>query len=154
MGDQGSQVLAANADELLRQVRPGDIALLHDPQTAGLTAPLIRAGVRVVWRSHIGVDWQNDVTRAAWDFLRTYLAPAHRYVFTRRQYVPSWIPGTRSWIIPPSIDPLSAKNQELDAGTVQAILATTGMLSGDAPQVPDVSHVSTERSGKSPAPGW
>jgi trehalose synthase len=129
------KVLAANADELLRQVRPGDIALLHDPQTAGLTAPLIQAKVRVVWRCHIGVDWQNDTTHAAWDFLRTYLAPAHGYVFTRRQYVPSWIPETRSWIVPPSIDPLSAKNQELDAGTVQAILATTGVLNGDAPQV-------------------
>jgi trehalose synthase len=130
------QVLAANADELLRQVRPGDIVLLHDPQTAGLTAPLIRAGVRVVWRCHIGVDWQNDVTRAAWDFLRTYLAAGHGYVFTRRQYVPSWIPEGLSWIVPPSIDPFSAKNQELDAGTVQAILATTGVLSGDALQVP------------------
>jgi trehalose synthase len=130
------QVLAANADELLPQVRPGDIALLHDPQTAGLAAPLIRAGVRVVWRSHIGVDWQNDVTRAAWDFLRPYLAPAHGYVFSRRQYVPAWIPGTLCRIIPPSIDPLSAKNQDLDAGTVQAILATIGVLSGVAPDGP------------------
>ena len=34
------QVLDANADELLRQVRPGDIVLLHDPQTAGLAAAL------------------------------------------------------------------------------------------------------------------
>ena len=33
------QVLAANADELLRRVRPGDLVLLHDPQTAGLPAP-------------------------------------------------------------------------------------------------------------------
>src|SRR5215472_11892992 len=31
------QVLAANADELLTEVRPGDVAILHDPQTAGLT---------------------------------------------------------------------------------------------------------------------
>ena len=51
------QVLAANSDELLERVRPGDIALLHDPQTAGLTAPLAGAGVHVVWRSHIGVDF-------------------------------------------------------------------------------------------------
>ena len=130
------QVLAANADELLRLVRPGDIVLLHDPQTAGLAVPLARVGVRVVWRCHIGVDWRNDSTRAAWDFLRPYLASAHGYVFTRQQYLPSWIPRTLTWIIPPSIDPFSAKNQELDPGTVQAILATTGVLSGDAPQAP------------------
>jgi trehalose synthase len=130
------QVLAANADELLRQVRPGDIVLLHDPQTAGLAAPLAGAGARVVWRCHIGVDWQNDTTRAAWDFLRPYLAPAHGFVFSRRQYVPPWIPPQQAWIIPPSIDPFSAKNQQLDAATVQAILATIGVLDGEPPRAP------------------
>jgi trehalose synthase len=128
------RVLAANADELLGQVRPGDIALLHDPQTAGLTAPLVRAGVRVIWRCHIGLDIHNDTTHAAWDFLRTYLAPAHGYVFTRQQYVPSWMHGARVWIIPPSIDPFSAKNVELDAAAVRAILTTIGVLSGDGPE--------------------
>jgi trehalose synthase len=130
------QVLAANADELLRLVRPGDVVLLHDPQTAGLVPALIRAGARVVWRCHIGVDWQNDVTRAAWDFLRPYLAPANGYVFTRRQYVPAWVPGALTRIIPPSIDPYSAKNEELGAETVAAILATIGVLSGGPPPVP------------------
>ena len=130
------QVLAANADELLRLVRPGDVVLLHDPQTAGLVPALIRAGASVVWRCHIGVDWQNDVTRAAWDFLRPYLAPANGYVFTRRQYVPAWVPGALTRIIPPSIDPYSAKNEELGAETVAAILATIGVLSGGPPPVP------------------
>jgi trehalose synthase len=37
------QVLAANADELVKMVRSGDIVLLHDPQTAGLTGALARA---------------------------------------------------------------------------------------------------------------
>ena len=148
------QVLAANADELLRQVRAGDIVLLHDPQTAGLAAPLARAGARVVWRCHIGVDWQNDTTRAAWDFLRPYLAPAHGFVFTRQQYVPPWIPAEQAWIIPPSIDPFSAKNQQLDAATVQAILATIGVLDGEPPRHPGASRAATERPAKSPAPGW
>ncbi len=59
-----ARMLAANAAELLARVRPGDVVLLHDPQTAGLAAPLAQAGARVVWRCHIGVDWDNDVTRA------------------------------------------------------------------------------------------
>ena len=130
------QVLAANADDLLRLVRPGDVVLLHDPQTAGLVPALIRAGARVVWRCHIGVDWQNDVTRAAWDFLRPYLAPANGYVFTRRQYVPAWVPGALTRIIPPSIDPYSAKNEKLGVETVAAILATIGVLDGGPPPVP------------------
>lgn len=131
-----ADVLAANADELLAQVRAGDIVLLHDPQTAGLTAPLVAAGARVVWRCHIGLDWQTDATRVAWDFLRPHLAGAHGYVFSRRSYVPSWVPERLTWIIPPSIDPFSAKNQDMDPETVRAILATIGVLDAAGPDAP------------------
>jgi trehalose synthase len=121
-------VLAANSAELVDRVRPGDLVLLHDPQTAGLTEALVAAGAKVVWRCHIGVDGENDQTRAAWEFLRPYLAGAHGYVFSRQQYVPSWLPGGSTRIIPPSIDPFSAKNQELDPETVRAILTTIGVV--------------------------
>ena len=131
-----AQMLAANAVELRTQVRPGDVVLLHDPQTAGLAASLAQAGARVVWRCHIGVDWENDATRAGWDFLRPHLAAAEAYVFSRREYVPPWIPAEKVWIIPPSIDPFSPKNQDLDADTVQAILTRLGVLDGPAPTVP------------------
>ena len=130
--DHYAQMLAANAAELLGQIRPGDLVLLHDPQTAGLAGPLARTGARVTWRSHIGVDWENDATRAGWSFLRPYLAEAERYVFSRRQYVPSWLGGRKVAIIPPSIDPLSPKNQDLDDDIVRSILVTIGVLD-DAP---------------------
>jgi len=129
------QVLAANADELVRQVQAGDIVLLHDPQTAGLTDALVMAGALVIWRCHIGADTQTDVTRAAWEFLRPYLASAHGFVFSRRPYVPEWIPAPLTRIIPPSIDPFSAKNEDLDPDAVRAILATIGVLAGGTPQV-------------------
>jgi trehalose synthase len=57
-------------------------------------------------------------------------------VFSRREYVPSWLPDDKVSIIPPSIDPFSPKNQDLDAATVQAILVTLGVLDGAAPRVP------------------
>jgi trehalose synthase len=131
-----ARMLAANAAELLDRIRPGDLVLLHDPQTAGLAAALASAGARVAWRCHIGVDWQNDVTRAAWGFLRPHLAAADQYVFSRRQYAPSWIPSRKVRIIPPSIDPFSPKNQDLDAGTVRAILAAMGVLDAAVPDGP------------------
>jgi trehalose synthase len=127
-----ANMLAANAYELLGQIRPGDLVLLHDPQTAGLSAALAGAGARVTWRSHIGVDWENEATRAAWSFLRPHLTAVHRYVFSRRQYVPAWVPGEKLAIIPPSIDPASPKNQHLDEETVRAILARIGVLDGAA----------------------
>ena len=133
-----TRMLTANAVELLGRIRPGDVALLHDPQTAGLAEPLARAGARVVWRCHIGVSWENDATRAGWDFLRPHLSSAEGYVFSRRDYVPSWLPDGKVSVIPPSIDPFSPKNQDLDAATVRAILTTLGVLDGAAPQAAPV----------------
>jgi trehalose synthase len=55
-----------NARAMDTLMRPGDIALLHDPQTAGLAGPLRDRGVRVVWRCHVGVDHPNAEAREAW----------------------------------------------------------------------------------------
>jgi trehalose synthase len=126
------QVSAANADELLGQVRPGDVVILHDPQTAGLTEALVRARAKVLWRCHIGIDHQNDVSSAAWEFLRPYLSTAHGYVFSRRQFAPLWVPRARMWVIPPSIDPFSAKNAELAEDDIEAILTTVGIYDGES----------------------
>jgi trehalose synthase len=127
-----ARMLAANAVELTGQIRPGDLVLLHDPQTAGLTEYLTHAGALVAWRSHIGVDWQNDATEAAWSFLQPQVASAKGFVFSRREYVPTWMPDHKVAIIPPSIDPFSPKNQWLDEATVRGILTTIGVLDGGA----------------------
>lgn len=127
------RMLAANAAELLELIRPGDLVLLHDPQTAGLAGSLTTAGALVAWRCHIGVDWQNAITTGAWNVLRPYLTHAHGFVFSRREYVPAWIPGEKVAIIPPSIDPFSPKNQYLDEYTVRGILARIGVLGGRTP---------------------
>jgi trehalose synthase len=130
------RILAANGTELLDLIRPGDLVLLHDPQTAGLAECLTRAGALVAWRCHIGVGWENEAMAGAWKVLRPYLAHARGFVFSRREYVPAWIPGEKVAIIPPSIDPFSPKNQYLDEHTVQGILAQIGLLDGAARREP------------------
>jgi trehalose synthase len=137
------RMLAANAAELVQLIRPGDLVLLHDPQTAGLAAPLTEAGALVAWRCHIGVDWENEATEVAWTFLRPHLAAARGFVFSRAEYVPSWIPADRVAIIPPSIDPFSPKNEYLDDQTVLGILAKIGVLDGAAAN----GHTSFTRRG-------
>src|SRR5215208_1546907 len=67
------RVCERNADELVALVRPGDLVLLHDPQTAGLVAALRRHGAQVVWRCHVGTDTPNDLAMRAWSFLRPYV---------------------------------------------------------------------------------
>lgn len=124
------RVLQANLEHLREVVRPGDIVMLHDPQTAGLAPGLSDSGAHVVWRCHVGRDEANECTRLAWDFLRPYLADCDRFVFSLADYAPDWVPRDRLVVIPPSIDPFATKNVDLDPATVEAVLARTGVVSG------------------------
>ncbi|EWT03393.1 glycosyl transferase family 1 [Intrasporangium oryzae NRRL B-24470] len=122
------EVLAKNLDELQRLVRPGDLVLLHDPQTAGLVDGVRTAGAHVIWRSHIGRDDGNSETERGWDFLGGYVERAHAFVFSRQRYVPTWLPPERVRLIAPSIDPFSTKNMVLDDDHVSRVLRRAGLI--------------------------
>ena len=51
----------------------------------------------------------------AWDFLRGYVEEAQAYVFSREEFVWEGLDREKVWIVAPSIDAFSPKNQELDA---------------------------------------
>ena len=116
------RALAPNAEALLEEVRPGDVAILHDPQTAGLAPTLREHGVRVVWRSHIGVDEPNAIVREAWSFLRPFVAGADALIFSRQAYVWEGLERARVAIIPPCIDPFAPKNRDMDGDEIDSIL--------------------------------
>ena len=124
------QVLHENAEELLTLVRPRDVVILHDPQTAGLVPYLARADTTVIWRCHVGQEVPDEQTRLAWDFLAPYLQEAHATVFSHHAYVPDCCNEGRAVTIHPSIDPFSPKNQAMDDDTVRAILVHTGFIEG------------------------
>lgn len=130
-------VIRANANELLQSIRPGDVLVLHDPQTAGLAPYLVGADAIVVWRSHIGQEQPSEEVERGWAFLAPYLDSVAATVFSREAYIPDCCDRERAVLIPPSIDPFTAKNQDLDEGNVRAILAQSGLVSdaagGDAP---------------------
>jgi trehalose synthase len=118
----------ANADELAKRIRPGDIVIVHDPQPAGLIEFVRARGAKVVWRCHIGSDEPNGHTRDGWAFLRPFVEHADVTVFGTERHVPAWAPCPQ--IISPSIDPCSPKNAPLAAETVTSVLAAIGVLSG------------------------
>ena len=126
-------VTAANAEELRARVRPGDIVLLHDPQTAGLVDCVRRCGAHPIWRCHIGRDTPNALTDNGWDFLRPYLEGAEGFIFSRARYAPTWVPADRLWVIPPSLDPFTAKNDAMSEGAVAAALEVSGLIDTGAP---------------------
>ena len=125
--------LAPNLESLLAQVSREDLVLLHDPQTAGLVPGLAEAGVRVLWRCHIGRDTPNELTDLGWKFLRPYVELADATVFSRQAYVPEWLALDGARIIPPSLDPFSAKNLRMVPVDVAATLHQAGLVSGPSP---------------------
>jgi trehalose synthase len=130
------RTLKANGEALLEEVSPGDVVLLHDPQTAGLTRILKEAGAVVIWRCHVGLDMPNEVARAAWRFLTPYIAEADAYVFSREAFQWEGLQKAKMNIIPPSIDAFAPKNQDMSPATVDAILSATGLIrstNGSAP---------------------
>jgi trehalose synthase len=123
---------AANAAALVEMLRPGDVVILHDPQTAGML-PALRAAadVRLIWRAHIGLDLPNDVAREAWSFLTPYLGEADAYVFSREAFTWEGLDRARVTVIPPSIDAFSPKNQAMALTSVTAVLRAAGLAAGD-----------------------
>jgi len=125
-------ITAANAALLLERIAPGDVILLHDPQTTGMAPLLAAARVKVIWRCHVGSDHVNAWTEEAWGFLRPHLAHCDAFVFSRRSYAPAWVPEEKLSVIAPSIDPFSPKNQEIPDGGLPGFLSRIGLTSGGA----------------------
>ena len=128
------RVMHQNFVALDTLVRPNDVVICHDPQTAGLVPHLIKLGARVVWRCHIGHERHDEEVDYGWAFLRPYLEHVPIAVFSRRAYAPAWLDARRAVVLTPSIDPFSAKNQEMDEATARAILSEVGLI--DAPPSP------------------
>lgn len=125
------RTLLEAANELTGLVRKGDIVYVHDPQPAGVIPHVQAYDLRVVWRCHVGVDRPGPLARGAWEFMRRYIEGADAYVFSRREFVWDGLGAGRVWIVPPSIDAFSPKNQDLAPEAVRAILATTGIAPED-----------------------
>jgi len=124
------EVARANAEDALARLGPRDVVFLHDPQTAGLIPHIAGTGRTVIWRCHVGADETNELSREAWEFLAPYVTEADALVFSREAYVPEVCrrSGVPIAIVPPSIDGLSPKNQEMTPAQVEAILRHAGLL--------------------------
>lgn len=151
-GDQGelttveqalmAGVVARGAHHLLSQVTPGDVVILHDPQPAPLAPMLAERRIPVVWRCHVGVDFDNEYTEQAWNFLRPFLENhVQQFVFTRASYAPDWVDPDKLRVIKPSIDPIAPKNQDLSDSDVLGAITGAGIIAG-----PGFGNASFKRS--------
>ena len=127
------RTLRANAGEIDGVVRPGDIVILHDPQTAGLAPAFRRLGATIVWRCHVGSDQSNEWTERSWRFLRPHLEDVDSFVFSRRSFAPEWAVPDRTHVISPSINPFSTKNMHLTGAEVRGMLLAAGLITTPNP---------------------
>ncbi len=142
--------IARNVDGLVAVVRAGDIVILHDPQTTALARSKLPDGVTIVWRCHVGIDAQNEHSARGWAFLRPYIEDVDAFVFSRAQFAPPWVTSDRLAVIPPSIDPFSAKNALIEPDDVRRVLQDVGLLAGGGP---DAAVAFTRRDGSTGAVG-
>ncbi len=121
------------ADAFEERLGPDDVLVVHDPQPLGMGAVLKeRTGVPAVWRCHIGLDYDNAQTKAAWDFLQPWIAPYDQTVFSLPNYVPDRLKD-RATIINPAIDPLSPKNRDLALQELTSILVDAALTASIHP---------------------
>jgi trehalose synthase len=116
-----------------------DFVIIHDPQPAGVLSVVDREGRRKgkwVWRCHLDL---SETYAPVWNYFAGHAARYDAAVFTMSDFVPEGFSGPQIFIIPPSIDPLSAKNQWMDPDTVYEVLHHFG-VQWNRPTITQVSR--------------
>ena len=108
-------------DENLKEINLlGDIVLIHDPQPIGLIKAKDKNGFKekkFIWRCHIDLSSANVNTL---NFLKKFIEKYDYSVFSSPLFSKKLtIPQI---LISPSIDPLSDKNRDLPAETINEVL--------------------------------
>lgn len=111
-----------NADRLRSTLEDADFVFIHDPQPAPLRAMVPEATGIWVWRCHIdaGSPWPG-----VWETLEPWVRGFDASIFSLDRFArPLDHPR---YIIPPSIDPLSSKNQAIPAAEVARVREDFGL---------------------------
>ncbi|HOJ04730.1 MAG TPA: glycosyltransferase [Bacteroidota bacterium] len=111
-----------NAERLSDTLRDADVVFIHDPQPAPLLRMLPRRRGTWVWRCHIDV---RRPYRPVWNYLRQWVADYDASIFSLSDFAQP-LPHPQ-YLIPPSIDPLSEKNIDLEAGEIDAVYGRFGI---------------------------
>ena len=102
-----------------------DFVIVHDPQPALIPHYRDHKGAKSwIWRCHIDTSTPYLPVR---DLLKPYLLEYDAAVYTMPDYVGSGMAFKRLYIIPPSIDPLSAKNLPVDIADARMIIGRFGI---------------------------
>ncbi len=105
-----------NAENLGGTLKDADVVIIHDPQPAPLFNYIPGKAGKWVWRCHIDA---SKPYRPVWKYLRQFVSGYDASIFSLADFAQP-LPHTQ-YLIPPSIDPLSDKNKDLDESEVNAV---------------------------------
>ncbi|MEX2489075.1 MAG: glycosyltransferase [Pseudomonadales bacterium] len=104
------------AETLRSKLCDADFVFIHDPQPAPLLSYCPERRGKWVWRCHIDA---SRPYRPVWRYLQQFVVPYDASIFSLAAFSQE-LPHPQ-YLIPPSIDPLSEKNIELDENVVREI---------------------------------
>lgn len=125
---------ARNAEILQPKLQDADFVFIHDPQPAPLLGYFPSRKGKWVWRCHIDA---SHPYRPVWKYLHQFVAPYDASIFSLAAFAQE-LPHPQ-YLIPPSIDPLSEKNVELESDVIQKIY-TEYELDPKRPMVAQISR--------------
>lgn len=105
-----------NAEKLRSQLQEADFVFIHDPQPAPLLSLCPERSGKWIWRCHIDA---SHPYRPVWKYLRNWVIPYDASIFSIPEFAQP-LPHPQ-YIIAPSIDPLSEKNQQLPEAEIEAV---------------------------------
>ncbi|MFZ5432923.1 MAG: glycosyltransferase [Calditrichota bacterium] len=111
-----------NATALRDKLVNADVVFIHDPQPAPLLRHIPNRRGKWIWRCHIDVATPY---RPVWKYLRSFVEPYDASIWSLATFAQPL--KHVQYLIPPSIDPLSEKNIELDDEEISAICARFGI---------------------------
>jgi trehalose synthase len=111
-----------NAERLRPLLEEADAVIIHDPQPAYLLKLCPGRRGKWVWRAHIDI---SRPFRPVWKVLRTFVTGYDASIFSMAEFAMP-LPHPQ-FLVPPSIDPLSEKNRELELTEKDGVRAEFGI---------------------------
>ena len=123
-----------NAERLRPLLEQADFVFIHDPQPAMFLKLCPNRRGKWIWRCHIDL---SRPFRPVWKYIQALVSPYDASIFSLSSFART-LPHTQ-YLIPPSIDPLSEKNIELEPEEIQAVREQFG-IDPDRPMIVQVSR--------------
>jgi len=113
---QYKEVNAAWADKHRALLHDADIVIVHDPQPAAIKELSPKCHAKWIWRAHIDI---SHPWRPVWKNLAPYVRQYDASIFSLNAFAQP-LPHPQ-FLVPPSIDPLSEKNCDLEQSELDRV---------------------------------